>query len=108
MATKRAVKKAKKTTKGASRTTNGSEVQKLKEKIAELESLLETAMKNCNSVSCLKEDGEFTLSDNAVVNVVHYTGHSLSIIIEDPLSRKEAAELGEWLIQYSKLGGDDE
>lgn len=98
----------KKTTKGASRTTNGSDVQKLKERIAELESLLETAMKNCNSVSCLKEDGEFTLCDNAVVSVCHYSENSLSIIIEDSISRKEAAELGEWLIQYSKLGGEDE
>lgn len=98
----------KKITKGASRTTNGSEVQKLKERIAELESLLETAMKNCNSVSCLKEDGEFTLCENAVVDVDHYTGNSICISVIDAISRKEAAELGEWLIQYSKLGGDDE
>lgn len=102
------MKKAKKITKGASRTTNGSEVQKLKEKIAELESLLETAMKNCNSARCLKEDGEFTLCDNAVIDVDHYTGNSMCISVQDPISRKEAAELAHWLIQYSKLGGDDE
>lgn len=98
----------KKTTKGASRTTNGSEVQKLRERIVELESLLETAVKNCNSVQCLTEDGEFILSENAVVSVSHYTENSLSIIIEEPILRKEAAELGEWLIQYSKLGDEYE
>lgn len=98
----------KKTTKGASRTTNGPDVRKLRERVAELEALLDTAVRNCDNVRCLKEDGEFTLSESAVVSVCHYAGDTLSIIVDDHLSRKEAAELGEWLIQYSKLEEEDE
>lgn len=87
-------------TKGASRTKNGSEVEKLRQKVKELENRLKEASTNWEKVRCLSEDGDFHLDGGAEVEVCHYgdVGISLSAV---RLGTDDAEDLADWLLQYA-------